>query len=124
MSPKTEIRPTLNLPLLENATVDENFQNHTLRPILKLQNEIYLTIFRNYALKQNSDFTTDSFEKKLNFIQQSLQSDIVLKNTFLGITVGMFTEMELEVYMKSRKHFNRRINAMLIERLKNQVEFV
>ena len=33
------------------TSVEELFQNQTLRPILKLQNELYIELFINYILK-------------------------------------------------------------------------
>jgi hypothetical protein len=93
-----------------------------MRPILKLQNELYLSLFTNYAIRQNGDFNSLSTAKKSNFIEQSLQKDNVLKSIFIGITIGMFTLQELEVYNFDSKVFNKRIVAMLTERLKSQIK--
>ena len=35
----------------ENMSLDEQFQNRTLRPIAKLQDELLLEVFRNYTKK-------------------------------------------------------------------------
>lgn len=121
MSTKIDLRESLNLPNSETTTETEIFQNQALRPILKLQNDLYLSLFTNYALRQKVDFTTLSAFKKQTFIEQSLQKDAVLKNTFIGMTIGMFTLEELEVYQSDSKAFNKRIITMLIERLKNQI---
>lgn len=121
MTSKLELRPTLEIIQLENSTVAENFQNQTLRPILKLQNDLYLKLFANYATRQKTDFESLSNHKKSLFVEHSLQKDLVLKNTFLGITIGMFTSEELEHYISDAKSYNRRIVTMLIERVKNQM---
>ncbi|MBW7676401.1 hypothetical protein [Chryseobacterium chendengshani] len=55
------------------------------------------------------------------FIEQSVQKDSVLKNIFIGMTIGMFTLEELDVYQSDSKVFNKRIISMLIERLKSQM---
>ena len=39
-------------------TLEEAFQNHTLRPILKIQNDLLVQVFINYAIKQKSVFFT------------------------------------------------------------------
>ncbi|MCS3870726.1 hypothetical protein J3D55_003642 [Chryseobacterium ginsenosidimutans] len=119
---KLDLRETLPIPVLETSTAEETFQNQTLRPILKLQNELYLSLFINYAIRQNADFNSLSTAKKSNFIEQSLQKDNVLKSIFIGITIGMFTLQELEVYNFDSKVFNKRIVAMLTERLKKQIK--
>ena len=124
MSTKIDLRESPNLPNSETTTETEIFQNQALRPVLKLQNDLYLSLFTNYALRQKSDFPTLSAFKKQTFIEQSLQKDAVLKNTFIGMTIGMFTLEELEVYQSDSKVFNKRIITMLIERLKSQIQIL
>ena len=122
MITKLDLRETLDIPVLENSTEVENFQNQTLRPILKLQNDLYATLFEGYASRQKSDYETLSGAKKRTFIEQSLQKDMVLKNTFIGITIGLFTIDEIAVYATQSKDYNRRIITMLIERLKSHTK--
>lgn len=122
MKNKLELRSAIEIPTFENTTAIEKFQNETLRPVLKLQNEVYLSVFENYAINLNSLFKTLSTEKKWIFIEQSIQKDIALKNIFIGITIGMFTDEELEVYLLETKTYNKRILTMLIERLRNQIK--
>lgn len=122
MTTKTDLRESLNLPNSKTTTPVEIFQNQTLRPILKLQNDLYLSLFTNYALRQKADFSSLSTFKKQMFIEQSLQKDAVLKNTFIGMTVGMFTLEELEVYQSDSKVFNKRIITMLIKRIQGQMK--
>lgn len=115
---KLDLRESLQIPVLETSTSEEAFQNRTLRPILKLQNELYLSLFTNYAIRQNADFNSFIYGEKSNFIEQSLQKNNVLRSIFIGITIGMFTLQELEVYNFDSKFFNKRIT----ERLKNQIK--
>ena len=122
MKNKLELRSALQIPTFENTTAIETFQNETLRPVLKLQNEVYLSVFENYAIKLKSDFKTLSTEKKWKFIEQRIQNNISLKNIFIGITIGMLTDEELEVYLLETKTYNKRILTMLIERLRNQIK--
>lgn len=119
---KLDLRESLNITNSEATTETEIFQNQTLRPILKLQNDLYFSLFTNYALRQKADFSSLSISKKQIFIEQSIQKDAVLKNTFIGITIGMFTLEELKIYESESKVFNKRIITMLIERLKSQIE--
>lgn len=121
MITKLDLRESLNITNSEATTETEIFQNQTLRPILKLQNDLYLSMFINYALRQKADFSSLSVSKKQMFIEQSIQKDAVLKNTFIGIAIGMFTIDEMEVYQSDNKVFNKRIITMLIERLKSQI---
>ena len=122
MTNKLELRESLEIPILEATTPLEEFQNQTLRPILKLQNEIYLNLFASYATRQNADYHSLTSSKKRTFIELSLQKDSVLKNTCIGITIGMFTTQELETYLMDSKSYNKRIITMLIERIKSQAK--
>lgn len=119
---KTDLRESLNIINSETTTPEEIFQNETLRPVLKLQNDLYWSLFTTYAVRQNADFNSLSVTKKCSFIEQSLQKGSVLKNIFIGMTIGMFTLEELEVYNSDSKVFNKRIITMLAERLKSLVK--
>ncbi|WP_294333318.1 glyoxalase [uncultured Chryseobacterium sp.] len=120
MPGKKDLREKLNLPIFDTTSETELFQNQTLRPVLKLQNEIYLMLFKDYALRKTSDFDTLKKEQKLNFIDQSLQKDNALRNIFIGITIGMLTPEEMKIYLSDTKAFNKRIITMLTERIKSQ----
>lgn len=122
MITKLDLRETLDIPILDDHSESEHFQNQTLRPILKLQNDLYSILFETYALRQKSDYDTLSASKKRTFIEQSLQKDRVLKNTFIGITIGLFTMGEMALYITQSKDYNRRIISMLIERLKSNTK--
>jgi len=122
MPTKKDLRENLSLPTFENSSETELFQNNVLRPVLKLQNDIFIQIFRDYAMRKMSDFTSLKNEQKINFTEQSLQKDIALKNTYLGMTIGMLTPEEITIYLSDSKSFNKRIINMLSERIKSQIE--
>lgn len=122
MTDKTDLREKLNIPILDTTNEAESFQNQILRPILKLQNGIFLMLFREYALRKNSDFDGMKMEQKLNFTDQSLQKDHALRNIFIGMTIGMLTQEEMKLYLSDTRSFNKRIIAMLTERIKSQLD--
>ncbi|MCY1662669.1 glyoxalase [Chryseobacterium sp. SL1] len=124
MPTKKDLRENLSLTTFENSSETELFQNNVLRPVLKLQNDIFMQIFRDYAMRKMSDFTSLKNEQKINFTEQSLQKDIALKNTFIGMTIGMLTPEEITVYLSDSKSFNKRIITMLSERIKSQIDVV
>ena len=43
-----EIRGASIGVITEQSSSEEKFQNQTLRPILKFQNELFIEVFRNY----------------------------------------------------------------------------
>lgn len=101
---------------------EEFFQNQTLRPILKLQNDIFVAIFKNYLIKSKANFENFTIDKKLMFIENSIQNDIKFRKLLNGIVIGLFTEDEYHLYSQNASNLNKRIMAMLIERLKNQLQ--
>ena len=47
-----EIRPEIpQAKIHDNMSVEERFQNETLRPIIKLQNDLLIELFKNYVRK-------------------------------------------------------------------------
>lgn len=45
MISKLDLRETLDIPVSDGSTAAEIFQNQNLRPVLKLQNDLYLSLF-------------------------------------------------------------------------------
>lgn len=105
----------------EQSSAEERFQNSTMRPILKLQNDLFIEVFKNYISKHKNDFYNYSTEKKLQFIENSIQKDIKFRNSLKGIVIGLFTIDEYSEYIQNSSNLNKRMMNMLIERLKNQV---
>jgi hypothetical protein len=108
----------------ENSSAEELFQNKTLRPILKFQNDLFIEVFINYAIKQKNLFFTLSPEKKLSYIENVIQRDIKFRNSLKGIVIALFTIEEYSEYAKNSSNLNKRMMNMLIERLKSQVQLL
>ncbi|SDW48062.1 glyoxalase [Flavobacterium degerlachei] len=104
------------------SSSDETFQNEVLRPILKLQNDLFIASFKNYITKYKSDFYSQSIEKKLAAIENSIQKDIKYRNALKGMVIGLFTIEEYSIYIKNSSSLNKRMMTMLIERLRSQIQ--
>jgi len=104
------------------SSSEELFQNEVLRPILKLQNDLFLASFVNHVTKNKIDFKTYTLEKKLMIIENSIQKDIKFRNALKGMVIGLFTTDEYYLYIKNSSNLNKRMMGMLIERLKSQVQ--
>uniref|UniRef100_UPI00404B8935 glyoxalase n=1 Tax=Flavobacterium sp. TaxID=239 RepID=UPI00404B8935 len=117
-----EIREQSIGKISENSSIEEKFQNQTLRPILKLQNNLLLEIFRNYATKQKGTLFLLSIEKKMHYVENAIQKDIKFRNTLKGIIIGMFTIYEYKEYIQNASNLNKRMMTMLIERIQSQIQ--
>ena len=103
------------------SSSEEVFQNQTLRPILKLQNDLFIEVFRNYAVKQKNVFFDLSPDKKMAYIENVIQRDIKFRNSLKGLVIGLFTVNEYREYIQNSSNLNKRMMNMLIERLKSQI---
>ena len=106
------------------SSADEKFQNETIRPILKLQNDLFLAVFKNYIYKFKNDFYAYSIDKKLLFIENAIQKDIKFRNSLKGIVIGFFTIDEYAIYIENSSSLNKRMMNMLIERIKSQLQLL
>ena len=104
------------------SSPDEVFQNQVLRPILKLQNDLFIEVFKNYISKYKNDFYSYSVEKKITYIENSIHKDIKFRNSLKGIVIGLFTIQEYNTYIQNSSSLNKRMMNMLMERLKNQMQ--
>ena len=116
---RPKIKKVKNLP---NMSDDERFQNETIRPILKLQNPLFILVFKNYIEKRKRVFYDLSLDKKMIYIESSIVKDQNFHNSLKGIIIGHFTVAEYRQYLLNFSSLNKRMMNMLIKRLQNQIE--
>lgn len=118
-----EIRPAIPSAIVtDNMGKDEQFQNQTLRPVIKMQNPLLLLIFKNYIGKHKNGFYDLNLQKRLDFIGNSIQKDIKFRNSLKGVIIGQFTEEEYKVYVQNSSSLNKRMMQMVVDRLKDQIQ--
>ena len=110
--------------ILPQSSKDEIFQNKTIRPILKLQSDIFIESFLNYVNKYKNDFYTLSTDKKIAFIENAIHKDIKFRNALKGMIIALFTIDEFKEYIQNSSNLNKRMMNILIERLKDQVQLL
>ena len=108
----------------ENMRRDEQFQNKTLRPIAKLQDELLVLVFRNYIHKHKNTFYEFSIEKKMQFIVNAVQRDIKFRNSLKGLMIGQFTLEEYETYIENSSALNKRMMNIVKERILNNLQLL
>ena len=89
----------------ETTSNGEKFQNETIRPILKLQNDLLIEVFKNYIRKHKNLFYKLNTEKKLGYIENAIQKDIKFRNSLKGILIGQFTISEHLTYINDLLFF-------------------
>ena len=106
------------------SSSEEIFQNKTLRPILKMQNDLFIQVFINYAVKQKNVFFSLTPEKKMVYIDNVIQRDIKFRNSLKGMIIALFTLDEYAEYIRISSNLNKRMMNMLVERLKSQLQVI
>lgn len=118
-----EIRPEISQArVAENMQPEELFQNKTLRPVIKLQNDLLVEAFRNYIQKHKNAFHDLSVEKRLLFIENAIQKDIKFRNSLKGMVIGQFTIEEYRLYITNSSALNKRMMNLVTERLKSNIQ--
>ncbi|MGS2741730.1 glyoxalase [Sinomicrobium sp. M5D2P17] len=119
------IRPEIpNALVYEEMSSDERFQNATIRPVIKLQRELLVEAFRNYANKHKGMFYTLSLEKRLVYIENAIHKDIKFRNSLKGMIIGQFTVEEYLTYIENSSALNKRMMNMVIETIKDRVQLL
>ena len=103
---------------------DEYLQNTTLRPVVKLQNDLLVEVFKNYVCKHKNVFYDLSVEKRLDYIENAIHKDMKFRNSLKGIIIGQFTLQEYEVYTQNSSALNKRMMNIVKDRIKSNIQLL
>ncbi len=119
-----KIRPQISsAQITDNMSDDERFQNVSLRPIIKLQNDLFLVVFENYIVRRKNVFYELTIQKRLDYIVHAIQKDLKFRNSLKGMVIGQFTVEEYKHYLLNSSALNKRMMSMIIKRLQDQIQF-
>ncbi|MDX1270771.1 glyoxalase [Bizionia paragorgiae] len=119
------IRPVIStIRITDGMSSGERFQNETLRPVIKLQSNLFTEVFRNYIDKHKNVFYQLPLEKRLDYIENALQKDIKLRNALKGMVIGQFTVEEYSRYIKNSSALNKRLINIIRERLQSNIQLL
>lgn len=119
------IRPEIpSAKTFPNTRDEERFQNETLRPIAKFQNNLMLAVFRNYIQRYKNVFYELTLENRLAYIENAIYKDTKLRNSLRGIIVGQFTLNEYEQYIQNSSALNKRMMEIVIDRLQSNIQLL
>lgn len=117
------IRPVLSVNSADSSAA-EQFQNDTLRPILKLQNSIIIAQFTKYVQKFKPVFNAYNQSTQRNYIEEVIKRDPRIKNSLIASIVSMMTLEEYDFYCENKIEANKRIVSMLVGRLQSHLEML
>ena len=116
------LRPQLNLaPVPTESVPEEAFQNDTLRPVAKLQNDLLVSALHMFLRKRKVDMRQTAVKQRFEKVKELVARDNRLRGLLFGIIVGQFTAEEMTYYMAHESEVNRRLTNLLTERLTEAV---
>ena len=117
-----KVRPILNLVKSSQISNEESFQNDTLRPIIKLQSPLLVETYKVYIDTHKNIFYDLSNEKKLDYIENSINKNQKFRNLLKGMITGLFTIEEYLDYKKNSSPLNKRMMNIIIKRLQDNLQ--
>jgi hypothetical protein len=100
----------------KTKTEIEKFQNEVLRPILKFQHSILEIEIKNNLLIEKLLKQIHTSERKRSLIK-GIISKTEVKHQLIGQITGLLTKAEYQFYFSNKKESDKRIFAMLLERI-------
>lgn len=120
-----ELRPSISSAILhDNMSRDERFQNQTLRPVIKLQNDLFIQVFKNYVAKHKNVFYDLSLPKQLDYVENAIHKDMKFRNSLKGMVIGQFTLEEYAIYIQNSSALNKRMMHLVKERLIDYIQIL
>ena len=123
MKTKIQIRPALDASIVGNNMSElEQFQNKTLRPILKMQHSLLIAAVRFYIEKKKNLFYKTQAEKQGDYIENQIIGDQNIFNELRGMILGQFTVEEYHFYCEHSSEVNKRIKGMMVKRIVSGID--
>lgn len=113
-------------PLIPTETTDADgtvgaFLHATLRPVLKLQNDLLLAVVADFV--RDHHITLRPTDQHLQ-LTELLSRNTKLRYTVVGLISGQFTTNEYAFYRQHRAELNRRLLEMAQRRVLDQAAAV
>lgn len=115
---KIDMRPQLpNVIFNDSMSPVEIFQNKSLRPILKIQDQLLRVMMKEYIRVKKNTYYNISIEERRGYIKDNILGDRMILNEIRGIVLGLFTADEMQYYVTNKPAINKRIHSLLFQRI-------
>ena len=109
---------------LDGASGVEAFLHRTLRPVLRLQNDVLLALVARDVAARVPGFAAFARDDQRARLAATLRADSRLKRVLVGVVYGALSASELAFSLDHEAEVRRRIVALLAERVASQTETV
>lgn len=114
------LRPILAVAPATGDATPGDFLHHTLRPLLKLQNELLLAVVADFVRDHHVPLATAAPTDQQRQLTELLTRNVKLRYTVVGLISGLFTSAELDYYRQHRAELNRRLLELAVRRVLDQ----
>jgi len=115
-----EIRPEI-LTKNNDSSLIEQFQNITVRPILKLLNNTIIQFSKTFISTLEISFDQMTTYEIENTLSNLFKKHPTFKVYLTGMVISYLSKNELNIYFENQKTINKRIYELLEQRLKSQI---
>ena len=116
------LRPAVPTEPAEPGTV-AGFLHTTLRPVLKLQNDLLLAAVADFVLDHHIPLAASDTDRQ-RLLAELLARNTKLRYTVVGLITGLFTAEESAFYRPHRPELNRRLLDLARQRVLDQADAV
>ena len=118
------LRPAVPTAPASGDATSGDFLHHTLRPILKLQNDLLLAVVADFVRDHHVPLAAAAAADQQRLLTELLTRNVKLRYTVVGLISAMFTTAELDFYRQNRSELNRRLLELAVRRVQDQAEAV
>ena len=115
------LRPVVPAETTDTADTVGAFLHATLRPALKLQNDLLLAVMTDFVRDHHILLRPTDQHHQLT---ELLGRNTKLRYTVVGLVTGVFTAEEYAFYRQHRPELNRRLLEMALRRVLDQAAAV
>jgi hypothetical protein len=112
------IRPKLDLDTTLSS-VEEQFQNNVLRPILKLQHPLLVAIFKHSIEKHHKTYQNLPKNERFLLIASFIKHDHKMRQSLAGTVMGHFTMEEYLIFQQNEAGLMRRLISLMVQRIQS-----
>jgi hypothetical protein len=98
-----------------------DFLHLTLRPVLKLQNDLLLAAVADFVADHHIPLAKASPTDQARLLTELLGRNTKLRYTLVGLMTGQFTATEYGFYRQHRSEVNRRLHELAQRRVLDQL---
>jgi hypothetical protein len=116
-----DCRAILELEQPHLQSEEEQFQNTSIRPIIKFQHDLIISMVHGHRFFHKAMLGTDTQEQYRAKLKTFLVGQKELRQQLVGIVIGLFTTDELKRYQLHPAEYQRRIIQIITQRVLDQL---